>query len=882
MNKQDIINTQFDSKEEIIETLYLYSRRNSIDDDLYQKVLDNNPRFNLSLNQLLKAMLDYDDAFYRKVENFARRIEKDRFVRDEGKKLSKFLKNAISQSKAQGTVARTLSMMLGEVSKIIYESCFTQENLENLIDLVDDEQHLKIEFEDIIMRLIKNVKDFTYGDANFELVSFRTVAEYYVAYYIEDNPSRVKELKQKIKDYIVMSDSDLKKIVDKEIEEAERSQSSELDEDDNHLDRLWSEAMTSLQNNPINDNLSTLDNFNNEKYDELLKDDEWTPETKKEADNIFKKSMNIYPKYFLDKGEELDKDVFFDVILFKTVNIYFYRKDAKQDTFSLFRVYLTDCFNQFVEKRMDGETPENNLYKYMILTDFFMYLAHSLVIKEDSFADELTDLCFQYLSKNEQVSQNYSQFMNDYSDEEHCLSFSPSQMYDTVVIMSVLFEMDSDKSIQRAIRRLLLKYYKNINESLEQYNLRQRKIYLGDDVDSHMSYQEIIHEYAVTFLFNYFKEPVYVAPFSAFIRDFEDVLSLNMNFYNTSPEIVENIGTNIENDNASFQRANEYYQLIDSILKEAKETDLSDLENEYSQKYTILHITAIQKAYTFDSFLDYEYMIKKNQKALAMYLLFVDNEIAYGFDKWDIEEQIDLLWEASIIIVLTKEVYKSFIFLPKVQDLANDKYTYLLEKKIEEKDELINEKDTAISSLKNQIKALNDSSHQEINETIKEINKVNYKEIEKLNKKLKEKDKKIKELEENQKELYKLRELLFELQNSEDVLEETDAESYEDKLLDISNKNKIVCIGGHIRLLSTLKEKYPHMSFMEVANSVSDRVIRNADYVFFFYNFMSHSTYNKVMSLLSNNEHIKWDYISAKNIDIVEKEMYEKITRFKN
>lgn len=123
MNKQDIINTQFDSKEGIIETLYLYSRRNSIDDDLYQAVLDNNPRFNLSLNQLLKAMLDYDDAFYRKVENFARRIEKDRFVRDEGKKLSKFLKNAISQSKAQGTVARTLSMMLGEVSSyVIYGS----------------------------------------------------------------------------------------------------------------------------------------------------------------------------------------------------------------------------------------------------------------------------------------------------------------------------------------------------------------------------------------------------------------------------------------------------------------------------------------------------------------------------------------------------------------------------------------------------------------------------------------------------------------------------------------------------------------------------------------------------------------------------------------
>ncbi|MFR1685958.1 MAG: hypothetical protein ACLSVX_02095 [Massilimicrobiota timonensis] len=883
MNKQDIINTQFDSKEEIIERLYLYSRRNSIDDDLYQKVLDNNPRFNLSLNQLLKAMLDYDDAFYRKIENFARRIEKDRFVRDEGKKLSKFLKNAVSQSKAQGTVARTLSMMLGEVSKIIYESCFTQEDLENLIDLVDDEQHLKIEFENIIMRLIKNVKDFTYGDANFELVSFRTVAEYYVAYYIEDNPSRVKELKQKIKDYIVMSDSDLKKIVDKEIEEVESSQSSELDEDDNHLDSLWSEAMTSLQNNPINDNLSTLDNFNNEKYDELLKDDEWTPEDEKEADNVYKRTIKIYPKYFLSKDEDLDKDEFFDKILFKTINTYFHRKGTKHpNTLSFCSSYLTQCFTQYIEKKMDGKTPENNMHKYMITTDFFLFLAHCLLIGDEEFAIELGKLCFNYIQNNERVAKNYSLFMNEYSQEEHCIVFSPTQMYDNVIVMSVLFELDSDKGIKRAVRRLLLKYYKKIDDFLEAYNKKERKLYYDDNETGDMTYNETVHEYAVTFLFNYFKEPVYVAPFSAFILEFEEMFSLNLYFYHSSSDTIEYIGTEKETNNKHLQKANEYYKEIERILKEAHNVDLSYLENEFSIKYTTLFTTAIQKAYMYDSFLDYDYIIRKNQKSLAMFLIFTDGDIAFGFNDWDIEEKIEFLWENAISISFIKDIFDSAVFLPKIQDLTNDKYTYTLEKKVEQQEETLNEKEVEISLLKSQIRVLK-QTNQDINkEYMKDVDKAYYHEISKLNKELKERDETIKKFEENQEELFKLRKLLFELQNNNDSINDLEEINYEDKLLDISNQKKIVCIGGHIRLLAILKDKYPHISFMEVANSVSDRVIRNADYVFFFYNFMSHGTYDKVMNLLKTNNHTKWDYISSKNIDIVEKEMYEKIRKLEN
>ena len=171
MNKQDIINTQFDSKEEIVETLYLYSRRNTFDDELNKVVLENNPHIPLSINQLLESMLDYNEIFIRKVDNFANRIEKDRFVRDKGKELSKFLNNSVSQTKLKGTVAKTLSMILAEVSKIKYEISFSQDDLRDLIDLFNDERHLKTEFNDIILRMIKNIKDFKGGSLRWTRLS---------------------------------------------------------------------------------------------------------------------------------------------------------------------------------------------------------------------------------------------------------------------------------------------------------------------------------------------------------------------------------------------------------------------------------------------------------------------------------------------------------------------------------------------------------------------------------------------------------------------------------------------------------------------------------------------------------------------------------------
>lgn len=178
--------------------------------------------------------------------------------------------------------------------------------------------------------------------------------------------------------------------------------------------------------------------------------------------------------------------------------------------------------------------------------------------------------------------------------------------------------------------------------------------------------------------------------------------------------------------------------------------------------------------------------------------------------------------------------------------------------------------------MNNQLRSLNEIIKQGNSNHNNEIEKSYNKEIHNLNKTIAIQQKRIKELEENQDELHKLRTLMFELDNSETDYEK-DEINYEEKLLEISSNKKIVCEGGHIKLLSMLKEKYPNMIFLENKNNVSRNTINNADYVFFFYNFLNHGLYHKIMSIINSNKQIRWDYLSSKNIELVEKEICNKV-----
>ena len=121
---------------------------------------------------------------------------------------------------------------------------------------------------------------------------------------------------------------------------------------------------------------------------------------------------------------------------------------------------------------------------------------------------------------------------------------------------------------------------------------------------------------------------------------------------------------------------------------------------------------------------------------------------------------------------------------------------------------------------------------------------------------------------------------MFELQNSNDDNLSEDSKDYSSYISNILESKKIVIIGGHIKLINIMRQKYPKLAFIGNENKVINQVISNSDYVFFFYNFMNHSLYYKIMGILVSNSNVRWNYISSKNIERVEKELYEKLQSF--
>ena len=275
----------------------------------------------------------------------------------------------------------------------------------------------------------------------------------------------------------------------------------------------------------------------------------------------------------------------------------------------------------------------------------------------------------------------------------------------------------------------------------------------------------------------------------------------------------------------------------------------------------------------FEHLLDAQYIIQKNQKTLADYLTIYK---AQEFNHWSFEEKLELLWTTAIDITLINEIYASHQLLPKAQDLMKEKDILTLQNELNDQDHLLQQKNQEIDSLNNQIHSLNRILKKENNN--KEITKSYNKEISNLNKQLVKQNERIEELEEHQQELFKLRELMFELQNEQDHQNINDEFDYSSHLLELTRTKKIVCIGGHINLISALKNKYPNLIFITNKTRVAQQIIHNADEIFFFYNFLNHSLYYKIMGLIRYNFQGKWDYISSRNITLVERDMYNKLT----
>jgi len=107
-----------------------------------------------------------------------------------------------------------------------------------------------------------------------------------------------------------------------------------------------------------------------------------------------------------------------------------------------------------------------------------------------------------------------------------------------------------------------------------------------------------------------------------------------------------------------------------------------------------------------------------------------------------------------------------------------------------------------------------------------------------------------------------------------------DNEHSDENLYDYIQNKKIIIIGGDKEWRRRFRIKYPEIRTLNGFNENFDiNALNNSDFIFFYTKYMNHSTFHKAMNYIKFNE-CKFGYIGKTNMNLVEKEIIEKIVKY--
>ena len=151
-----------------------------------------------------------------------------------------------------------------------------------------------------------------------------------------------------------------------------------------------------------------------------------------------------------------------------------------------------------------------------------------------------------------------------------------------------------------------------------------------------------------------------------------------------------------------------------------------------------------------------------------------------------------------------------------------------------------------------------------------------YDQIRQAKQKLEEAEAEIRKYEEERDELIALREHVY--HSTEDDIGEAGEEIGE--MEQAVAEKKIVIIGGHDNWTYKLKNRFRKWVFFspQVSGTMNERILDHADRVFFFTDFISHSTYGKFLKVVRDHN-IPYGYIHTINIERNIKQVYEETMR---
>jgi hypothetical protein len=420
-------------------------------------------------------------------------------------------------------------------------------------------------------------------------------------------------------------------------------------------------------------------------------------------------------------------------------------------------------------------------------------------------------------------------------------------------VLGILIVAEEDYNLRSAVIKLLRKYYPVIFNSVKKRDKNRLKEkysqmdYLSREVEARI-------DATVYFYFAIYR--------SAEIVDQGFIISIinDMRSFELTNPIVADIDKELESHKSEIQD-------IKALIKReyGKLSNYKDILNSADEQ--ILDLSIILENMFIINKLDINHIFSSSQ------FLNIDKIIlAYiksGKKTIDTKEIIQIIVYGIFLQSFINE-YKDSRMLYFKNSQENLYYELNnLETKFSLVEEEKNEVKLKFHSLEEEKKLFDESLSTQINK----LNKLHKLQTNELENKIKELENQLAEEQTYRSELNTLREFVFQVNN--EYIPPTSEKSLEEYLKDI----KLIIIGGSREWRRRFREKYPNIRSLNGFNDGFDtNVLTTSDYVFFYTGYMSHSTYNKAMTVIRNNN-IRFGYIGKTNMELVEEEIIDEMKK---
>jgi hypothetical protein len=416
--------------------------------------------------------------------------------------------------------------------------------------------------------------------------------------------------------------------------------------------------------------------------------------------------------------------------------------------------------------------------------------------------------------------------------------------------LGILVEAEYDNNLRSKIIKLLRKYYPIIYNTVKKRDKEKLK-------NKYMKMDIVTRNLEAKFdaaIFLYFA--VYISPetvdhgfIMSILNDIEDFEFGNM------------MNQNIENELEKYK----------TEIQEIKELIKSEYGKIFSYKDIIRHNN--ENIRNLGNFLEDLFSTNKiNINHIFNNYEFVNiDKLILSYVRATKNRNLDLIVSSIVGGVFIQSIINEYKNTKKIYMDNNNEMTQY---ELNLAENTLNYIQNQNNSLKYRVEELNKERllyEKNLNQQLNKLNNIHKQEIESMENRIKELENKINQEKSLRLEIESLRE--YELNLNENF----DDENLDENLYDYIQNKKIIIIGGDKEWRRRFRIKYPEIRTLNGFDENFDiSTLNNSDSIFFYTKYMNHSTFHKAMNYIKINE-CKFGYIGKTNINLVEKEIIEKI-----